>query len=87
MNDIVCPQCKKVFKVDEAGFADILKQVRDHVSDKELHERLELAEKEWICRVTSGKKAETRSIRIKKAISKLKGGMRRPCCWVGCPHR
>lgn len=46
MNDIVCPHCKKVFKVDEAGFADILKQVRDHVFDKELHERLKLAEKE-----------------------------------------
>jgi len=46
MNDIICPQCKKVFKADEAGFADILKQVRDHVFDKELHERLELAEKE-----------------------------------------
>src|SRR3989344_2023280 len=46
MNDIICPHCKKVFKVDEAGFADILKQVRDHVFDKELHERLELAEKE-----------------------------------------
>jgi hypothetical protein len=46
MNDIICPHCKKVFKVDEAGFADILKQVRDHVFDKELHERLKLAEKE-----------------------------------------
>ena len=46
MNDIICPHCKKVFKVDEAGFADILKQVHDHVFDKELHERLELAEKE-----------------------------------------
>ncbi len=46
MNDIICPHCHKVFKVDEAGFADILKQVRDHVFDKELHERLALAEKE-----------------------------------------
>ena len=46
-----------------------------------------LARNEWICWVTSGKKVETRSIRIEKAISKLKGGMRRPCCWVGCPHR
>lgn len=46
-----------------------------------------LARNEWICWVTSGKKAETRNIRIKKALSKLKGGMRRPCCWVGCPHR
>lgn len=46
-----------------------------------------LARNEWICWVTSGKKEETRGIRIKKAISKLKGGMRRPCCWAGCPHR
>lgn len=46
-----------------------------------------LAQNEWICWVTSGKRAETRSIRIEKAISKLKGGMRRPCCWAGCPHR
>ena len=46
-----------------------------------------LARNEWICWVTSGKKAETRSIRIKKALSKMKEGMRRPCCWAGCPHR
>jgi uncharacterized protein YdeI (YjbR/CyaY-like superfamily) len=46
-----------------------------------------LARSEWICWVTSGKKAETRGIRIEKGISKLKGGMRRPCCWAGCPHR
>jgi len=46
-----------------------------------------LARNEWICWVTSGKKAETRNIRIKKALSKLASGMRRPCCWAGCPHR
>ena len=46
-----------------------------------------LARNEWICWVTSGKKAETRGIRIEKALSKLKSGMRRPCCWAGCPHR
>lgn len=46
-----------------------------------------LARNEWICWVTSGKKEETRNIRIEKALSKLKGGMRRPCCWAGCPHR
>ncbi len=46
MNEIICPNCKKTFKVDEAGFADILKQVRDHEFDKELHERLEMAEKD-----------------------------------------
>ncbi len=46
-----------------------------------------LARNEWICWVISGKKAETRDIRIKKALSKMKGGMRRPCCWIGCIHR
>jgi len=46
-----------------------------------------LARNEWICWVISGKKTETRSIRIEKALSKLKGGMRRPCCWAGCTHR
>ncbi len=46
-----------------------------------------LARNEWICWVTSGKREETRGIRIEKALSKLSGGMRRPCCWAGCPHR
>ncbi|TXB66167.1 DUF2130 domain-containing protein [Vicingus serpentipes] len=46
MNDIICPNCKKVFKVDEAGFADILKQVRDHKFEEELKERMLLAEKD-----------------------------------------
>lgn len=46
MNEIICPNCKKAFKVDEAGFADILKQVRDHQFEEELLNRLELAEKE-----------------------------------------
>ena len=46
MNEIICPNCKKAFKVDEAGFADILKQVRDHQFEKELTERLNAAEKE-----------------------------------------
>lgn len=46
MNEIICPNCHKVFKVDEAGFADILKQVRDHKFEEELLARLALAEKE-----------------------------------------
>lgn len=46
MNEIICPNCKKAFKVDEAGFADILKQVRDHQFEEELQNRLTLAEKE-----------------------------------------
>lgn len=46
MNEIICPNCNKAFKVDEAGFADILKQVRDHQFEEELLTRLNLAEKE-----------------------------------------
>jgi hypothetical protein len=46
MNEIICPNCKKAFKVDEAGFAEIVKQVRDHQFDEELQNRLNLADKE-----------------------------------------
>ena len=46
MNEIICPHCKKAFKIDEAGFADILKQVRNQEFDKELHERLVMAEQD-----------------------------------------
>ena len=46
MNEIICPNCKKAFNVDEAGFADIVKQVRDHQFQEELENRLSLAEKE-----------------------------------------
>jgi hypothetical protein len=46
MNEIICPNCKKAFKVDEAGFAAILKQVRDHQFEEELDKRLILAEQE-----------------------------------------
>jgi hypothetical protein len=46
MNEIICPNCQKVFKVDETGFADILKQVRDHKFEEELLSRLKIAENE-----------------------------------------
>jgi hypothetical protein len=46
-----------------------------------------LARNEWICWVTSAKKEETRNRRIEVGLDKMRGGMRRPCCWPGCPHR
>ncbi len=46
MHEIICPHCGKAFKIDEAGYADILKQVRDSDFDKQLHARLELAEQD-----------------------------------------
>ncbi len=44
MHEIICPHCKKAFKIDETGYADILKQVRDKDFEQQLHERLVLAE-------------------------------------------
>ena len=46
-----------------------------------------LARNEWICWVTSPKKAETREKRILWGRDSLRDGKRRPCCWPGCPHR
>ncbi len=77
MNDIICPHCKKVFKVDEAGFADILKQVRDHQFEEELQNRLELAEKEKVDAVELAKAKAINNFREElakkdQAISELK---------------
>lgn len=46
-----------------------------------------LSRNEWICWIISVKKDETRSQHIERAISDLKKGKRRPCCWYGCIHR
>ena len=46
-----------------------------------------LARNEWICWVTFFKKDETRKEHVKRTVSELKEGMRRPCCWIGCIHR
>jgi len=43
MHEITCPHCGKAFTIDEAGYADIVKQVRDSEFEQQLHERLELA--------------------------------------------
>ena len=67
---------------------DLRKALVTDAKVKEIWEDITpLARNEWICWIISGKKAETRDVRIEKALSKLKGGMRRPCCWAGCPHR
>lgn len=67
---------------------DLRKAIISAPSVKELWDDITpLTRNEWICWITSGKKTETHDIRIKKALSKMKDGMRRPCCWAGCPHR
>lgn len=68
--------------------ADLRKAIAADAKARKLWEDITpLARNEWICWVTSGKKAETRNVRIQKGLSKMRGGMRRPCCWAGCPHR
>ncbi|MEW6723219.1 MAG: YdeI/OmpD-associated family protein [Candidatus Micrarchaeota archaeon] len=46
-----------------------------------------LARNEWICWVENAKQQDTRIRRIGRAVTELKEGMRRPCCWAGCIHR
>ena len=46
MNDIICPHCRKAFRTDDAGYADILKQVRASDFEHQPNERLELAERD-----------------------------------------
>ena len=44
MHEVVCPHCNKAFKIDEAGYADIVKQIRDREFESALAERLHVAE-------------------------------------------
>ena len=48
MNEIICPHCDKAFKVDEAGYANILKQVHDREFESQLNERLTQVEKDQV---------------------------------------
>ncbi len=77
MNEIICPHCKKAFKIDEAGFADILKQVRDHQFEEELLKRESLfkADKESAIKLVEEQvKNKTKDDLTKKdaEIAKLK---------------
>ncbi len=84
MHEIICPHCNKAFKIDEAGYADILKQVRDSEFDAQLHERLALAEKDKqnaielaksqvsndLQKVAADKEAEIKSLQAKLEAGK-----------------
>ena len=77
MNEIICPNCKKSFKIDDAGFADILSQVRGAEFDKELHERLEEAEKSRkmeieLAEVKIAEKLKAESVKKDAELAELK---------------
>lgn len=46
-----------------------------------------LARNEWICWTVTVKQVATRKDHIKRTVSELQEGKRRPCCWIGCIHR
>ena len=48
MNEIKCPNCHKPFQIDKAGYANILKQVRDQQFEDEISQRLKLAEQQRV---------------------------------------
>ena len=69
MNEIICPNCNKAFKVDKAGYADILKQVRDHQFEEEIAQRLTLAEQDKKTAVELAE-AKIRAVALKKLTEK-----------------
>ena len=80
MREISCPHCSKAFKIDEAGYANILKQVRDGEFEQQLHERLELAERD---KLNAVQLAETKIAADRDAvIQELKAKMIR-ARWSG----
>lgn len=75
MQEIKCPQCGKVFKVDESGFSDIVKQVRDQEFEREIKEREALFKADLETHLRAGevekKLAVTEAVsEIEKALSK-----------------
>ena len=83
MHEITCPHCGKAFTIDEAGYADIVKQVRNSEFEQQLHERLELAEQDKLKAVELAntkaaseiqKASATKDTEIQKLQSKLDAG-------------
>ena len=81
MNEIKCPHCDKAFKIDETGYADILKQVRDGEFQKEIHERLERAQEAKDNALQLAKQESTNAVQAVRAekdleIERLKSQLR-----------
>jgi len=69
MQEIKCPQCGKVFQVDESGFSDIVRQVRDKEFHKEVKEREALLEEKLETRLAAGE-AE-KKLAVSEAVSEM----------------
>ena len=66
MQQLICPSCGKAFKVDETGYAEILKQVRNSEFEGDLRERLKIAESE------KEKAIELAEVKIQSELDKIK---------------
>ena len=72
MNEIICPHCNKAFKVDETGYSNILKQVRDSEFDRDVKERLDQYEKEKSSALALAAKDSDSKIQALKSEKELK---------------
>ena len=67
MSDISCPHCGKAFQVDETGYAEILKQVRNEEFEQQLQERLDLEKRETRAKLEKAEVAK--DLAVKEALT------------------
>ena len=67
MSEISCPHCKKAFQVDESGYAEILKQVRNEEFELQLQERLDLEKRETLAKLEKAEVAK--DLAVKEALT------------------
>ena len=70
MYELICPNCGKVFKVDESSYASILKQVRDKEFDREVERQEKYAVERATARVEAAKNREIASLESELAKAK-----------------
>ena len=68
--------------------SDLLQALINHPKALNVWQSLTpISRNEWICWTISVKQDATRNNHVKRTISELQEGKRRPCCWMGCIHR
>ncbi|MGI9234684.1 MAG: YdeI/OmpD-associated family protein [Woeseiaceae bacterium] len=68
--------------------ADLVSALAETQETTSLWENLTpIGRNEFICWVEDAKQEKTRIRRIQRTVEELRGGQKRPCCWVGCVHR
>ena len=73
MQEIKCPHCGEVFQVDEAGYAAIVKQVRDREFEKEIAQRESAAVQLAVSQAEQKKNRELEDMRLQLESAKQSG--------------